>query len=1089
MMKKLVYVAMVLLAFPSWGMAQEDDRLLQVLKQELEYSFNELKKQKLPPYYMNLRAVDQYEANLTSSFGAMFSSKAERSRTLVPQIRLGSPELDNFKYTTQTIPNGYGVSLPLEDNAEDAIRQAVWAEVSNRYDAACEIYKQTQVQSAVSVENEDKSPCFSASPAEHYYEAPLPAGLSQIDVEAWGKRLDEISAVFRECPLLQNGNATLMFESKRSYFVNTEGAEVVQNRVAARLMLSASLMATDGMSLSLSEDFFAFNPEDLPCNDTIIAKARDITRRLVALREAPVADPYTGPAVLSGNASGVFFHEIFGHRLEGHRLKKGGETFKKMVGDQVLPAEFQVYSDPTLSRYAGSDLNGYYLYDDEGVKARRVDNVVDGVLKEFLLGRIPLEGFPNSNGHGRSTGATDPVSRQSNLVIETSHPYTDAELRAMLVEEAKRQGKDYGYFFKTVTSGFTFTGEGGSLNSFNVTPLEVYRVYVDGRPDELVRGVDMIGTPLSMFSNIVAAGDCPEVFTGSCGAESGWVPVTTCSPLIFVSQIETQRQNQSRNLPPILPAPEFKDIKAQNVDDAVFAAMRDEMARNREQLALEGGSKPFYFSYTANRFRVVNVMATLGGLMESTCTPWQMKGATQVMVGDYNRTSTTSYRDLGATGDLPCSGDYNLLRRAFWSTSDMMYKYALQEMMQKEVYLKSNPFSAEEANVPDLQKMPAVTRLVERETPYEVDLASLGEMAVELSAIFKDYPEIVNTSVLFNGAEMDIYRLTSDDVQLKLPQGIITFIARGDVRLASGAWASDSYSVSAATPGELPDFATLKAEVKALAERMMAKRDASWQDESYNGPVMLEGKIVASLFADGLLQRGKLVAERHLPGAKAKGISLADKLGKEIMDPRLTVSNLSLKEYNGQRLEGYYPVDADGVEPAEKTVLVEKGVFKKMLNGHVPTQYAPESTGSARFANQPSDLFPKVTASVLQVETSKGVTQEKMKKALLKAGKSQKLEYVYLLRQAEGCKLDLVRVNVKDGAEEVVLTTVSPNLGFDQLSSLGAICSESQVTDCNQNGCEVSVICPSSLIINGVEIQKATPVIGKEQALKYPLQR
>lgn len=150
--------------------------------------------------------------------------------------------------------------------------------------------------------------------------------------------------------------------------------------------------------------------------------------------------------------------------------------------------------------------------------------MVNGVLKEFLMSRVPLDGFPNSNGHGRTSGGGDPVSRQSNLVIETDQPYSETELREMLIEEAKKQGKEYGYYFRTVTSGFTFTGEGGSLNSFNVTPLEVYRVYADGRPDQLVRGVDMIGTPLSMFSNIVAAGNQPAVFTGVCGAESVGYP-------------------------------------------------------------------------------------------------------------------------------------------------------------------------------------------------------------------------------------------------------------------------------------------------------------------------------------------------------------------------------------------------------------------------------------------------------------------------------------------------------------------------------------------------------------------------------------
>lgn len=128
--------------------------------------------------------------------------------------------------------------------------------------------------------------------------------------------------------------------------------------------------------------YFAYKPEDLPSNDKIIADAKEMVKTLEALRVAPMVDPYTGPALLSGPASGVFFHEIFGHRVEGQRMKSesDGQTFKKMIGEFVLPADMHVYDDPTISKYAGEDLNGFYKYDDQGVKAERVDVVVNGKL-------------------------------------------------------------------------------------------------------------------------------------------------------------------------------------------------------------------------------------------------------------------------------------------------------------------------------------------------------------------------------------------------------------------------------------------------------------------------------------------------------------------------------------------------------------------------------------------------------------------------------------------------------------------------------------------------------------------------------------
>ncbi|MDR1951649.1 MAG: TldD/PmbA family protein, partial [Bacteroidales bacterium] len=256
------------------------------------------------------------------------------------------------------------------------------------------------------------------------------------------------------------------------------------------------------------------------------------------------------------NAAGVFFHEIFGHRVEGLRLKseEDGQTFKKKVGEVVLNKDFSVIFDPTIMFYKGLPLNGSYKYDDEGVKGEKVVVVDKGVLKNFLMTRTPIANFPKSNGHARAQVGFQPVSRQSNLIVETTKPYTDAQLREMLIEETKKQDKEYGYLFNRVTGGFTMTGR-FMPNSFNVTPLEVYRVFVDGRPDELVRGVDLVGTPLAMFSQIEAAGDTYGNFAGTCGAESGGIPSGCCSPALFVKQIEMQKKDKAQNRPPLLERP------------------------------------------------------------------------------------------------------------------------------------------------------------------------------------------------------------------------------------------------------------------------------------------------------------------------------------------------------------------------------------------------------------------------------------------------------------------------------------------------------------------------------------------------------
>jgi predicted Zn-dependent protease len=348
----------------------------------------------------------------------------------------------------------------------------------------------------------------------------------------------------------------LSSNADNDYLVNTEGTSIQHGRNSWRLAIYARTKADDGMELYRFEAFDSHTSDRLPPDEKIRQTIETMIADLKALRIAPVVDPFTGPAILSGRASGVFFHEIFGHRVEGHRQKSEseGQTFTKQLNRPILPNFVSVVDDPTTERINGVDLNGHYKFDDDGVAAQRVTVVDKGILKNFLMSRSPISGFETSNGHGRKAPGYRTVGRQGNLIVQASNTVSDSKLRAMLLDEAKKQGKTFGLLFKDISGGFTLTGR-SSPQSFQVTPIMVYRIYADGRPDELVRGVDLIGTPLTSFSKIVAAGDVPEIFNGVCGAESGYVPVAAVSPAILTTQIEVQKKAKSSERPPILPPP------------------------------------------------------------------------------------------------------------------------------------------------------------------------------------------------------------------------------------------------------------------------------------------------------------------------------------------------------------------------------------------------------------------------------------------------------------------------------------------------------------------------------------------------------
>jgi predicted Zn-dependent protease len=339
-------------------------------------------------------------------------------------------------------------------------------------------------------------------------------------------------------------------------FVSSEGSRVITSEPLTMLVIQAQTRADDGMELVRAETFDATSPERMPSDAEVIAKIEKMGSDLEKLRTAPVTEPFDGPALLSGRAAAVFFHEVLGHRVEGQRQRgvDEGQTFTKKLNQQILPTFLSVVDDPTLKTLNGEDLNGTYDYDSEGVRAQRVEVIHDGVLRQFLMSRMPVKGFDHSNGHGRAQEGLMPVGRQGNLIVSSTKTVPDSELRKLLIAQVKKQGKPYGLYFEDIAGGFTLTTR--SLpQAFQVLPLMVWRVYADGRPDELVRGVDIVGTPLAALTRILVTGNTTHVFNGICGAESGAVPVSAAAPAMLLSEIEVQKRKQSQERPPILRRP------------------------------------------------------------------------------------------------------------------------------------------------------------------------------------------------------------------------------------------------------------------------------------------------------------------------------------------------------------------------------------------------------------------------------------------------------------------------------------------------------------------------------------------------------
>ena len=536
--------------------AAASDLVLKTMQEELARATAGLAKSDPAPYFLSYTVYDQNMTILAGAYGSLLTNTVVRRRQADVTMRVGSPALDNTHGQARASGMSSG-SLPFGEDA-DAIAHVLWELTDREYKRAAPTFLNVKTNTAVRAEEEDKSPDFSKETSVHHTGEALT--VPAFDKAAWEDEIRRLSGEFRKYPDVYFASVVLQVQSANQRMVNSEGTAITSPSNSTRLVMEAQTRAEDGMDLLRVETFQAPTAAGLPSEKELSAKIEKMATDLRALRKAPVAEPYDGPALLSGRAAAVFFHEVLGHRLEGHRQKDEdeGQTFTKKVGQEVLPKFLSVTDDPTLAEVGGMKLAGTYGYDSEGVPAQRVEVIKAGVLKNFLTSRMPIKGFEQSNGHGRNQPGLMPTGRQGNLIVTSTQSVSEKDLRQKLIDEVKKQNKPYGLYFDDIQGGFTLTTR-ALPQAFQVLPVIVYKVFPDGRPDELVRGVDIVGTPLAALTRIMETGDQQHVFNGVCGAESGNVPVSAVAPSMLFSEMEVQKRAHEHERPPLLPAPGFED--------------------------------------------------------------------------------------------------------------------------------------------------------------------------------------------------------------------------------------------------------------------------------------------------------------------------------------------------------------------------------------------------------------------------------------------------------------------------------------------------------------------------------------------------
>ncbi len=876
--------------------------VVEALAPELERAMRELGRQQPRPHFLAYSVYDRAELSMRAANGTLESDALERRRSLDVDVRVGTPQFDSH----HGLPGARAARdlnrLPLDDEPA-AMRAEAWSATLARYHEAATRYRELVARR----QSEEKSGTgqFTAESPHVHLEAPVSLG---VDRAVWRQLLRSASARLREAPQLFHTLVDLQATALNRSFVSSDGSRVQTGDVRIDVTIFARTLSPRGEVLEVNRRFFASEATHLPNEAQLGDAVSEVIREADELRRAPLGDTFDGPALLAGSAAGVFMHEVLGHRLEAEKLREEsyGKTFDGKLGEALMPSFLSVYDDPTVAGLGTVDLAGAYRFDDEGVPAERAKLIESGLFRDVLRGRTAVLGFPRSNGHGRRREGYPVFARQGNLVTQPSLAWPHDALRAELRAEAARQGKSYGIFVADIQSGSTHTAAGGGSQSVTVRPTQVFRVYTDGRSDERIRGVNLVGTPLTLLSKIMAAGDDYKAFNAVCGSGSGPVNHATISPSLLIRQVELERVRAIQTRPPVLTRPEPKDTPGipESGDAAVRQAMAREIARSMSGLKAADGAVPQHVQYTVTDAEFAYASANFGAV---TTVDSDAHRSLRVDVRVANEgVDSGNFVDpdlgpaaIGAPRRISMEDDPTALRLALWSLTDESFRRATRLLTKKRSVEAGQPATPSEsasaspessrASPSSWSPAPATTTVsVGKGWSEPTDSIRLAAIAKTLSVELRAFSTLTGSNVQALHHRVRDRVLSNEGSWKDERRAYVEIFVTASAQSTDGRPSQNVIAFDGAGPTSLPPMATMQAAVRAMAKQLVATTRAR-VPESGTAVVIFEGRAAGQLMRQILAKElsatppARTIRGRNDdPATRAGAGAFADKLGQKV---------------------------------------------------------------------------------------------------------------------------------------------------------------------------------------------------------------
>lgn len=561
----------------------DDDVVLKAMRDELQRSmtlqFNSLEK----PYYIEYVVEDGYRLHVSALLGGIVDLEQNQYRIPRVHVRVGSPQFDNSNLATRGGFGGRsGATFPLNDDYA-AVRHGFWLATDQAYKSALDaIARKHAALRNVSIVEE--LPDYSDAKQVKLVMDFKPA---KLDAQPWVARVKALSAAFLKFPQLLDAEVNYSATDGTRRMVTSEGGELRLPEQESQIRIEATAQCKDGMTVRDDIIFNSLGVDGLPSQADMLNSVEDLGRTVTAMASAPRADDYAGPVLFEGKAASQILAELLGHNLALSRKPvtdpgaggtMGGSMASELegrIGTRILPDTFSIVDDPTLKDWKGHRLYGTVEVDEEGIEARPLTLVDKGVLKNFLLTRHPVRGFPATNGRSRLQGPYgNTVAGITNMIVSSHEAVPHAELKAKMVEMLKQRDKPFGIIVRKLD--FPSFASGGEIRRLIASaarsggsrpvslPLRVYRVYQDGR-EEMVRGLRFRALNVRSLKDIVAAGDDANVFNydengqpfALIGAGAETAETSVVAPSLLIDDLELVRMEDEQPRLPIVPSPEL----------------------------------------------------------------------------------------------------------------------------------------------------------------------------------------------------------------------------------------------------------------------------------------------------------------------------------------------------------------------------------------------------------------------------------------------------------------------------------------------------------------------------------------------------